>query len=346
MVGICIEREPRLVVALLAVLAAGGAYVPLDPAFPAERLGYMLEDSGAVVLLATRQTAGDFELPEGVAVLDLDAEQATPAGLVDQPLEPGVTAQDAAYVIYTSGSTGRPKGVAVPHRALANFLRSMQREPGLSAADVVAAITTVSFDIAALELLLPLTVGARIELLSRETAGDGYELADALARCEATVLQATPATWRLLLEAQWQPARPLRAFCGGEGLPRDLADALLARVRELWNLYGPTETTVWSTIARVLPAPAAVTIGRPIANTRVYVLSAEGELQPPGVPGELWIGGDGLALGYHRRPELTAERFRTGLAGPGAAERLYRTGDLARWDDAGQLHHLGRLDHR
>lgn len=346
LVGVCLERELRLPVALLGVLAAGGAYVPLDPGFPPERLGYMLEDSGAAVLLTAGDVASDIEVAQGVAVIDLDADDTALADFEAGPLEATATARDPAYVIYTSGSTGRPKGVAVPHGALSNFLRSMQREPGLDAADVMAAITTVSFDIAALELFLPLIVGARIELLSRDVAADGFELSQSLARAGATVLQATPATWRLLLEADWKPERPLRAFCGGEALPRDLADAVLSRVSELWNLYGPTETTVWSTVARVAPAPAAITIGRPIANTQVYVLSPEIEVQPVGVPGELWIGGEGVALGYHRRPELTAERFLPDRFGPRPDGRLYRTGDLARWDAQGRLQHLGRLDHQ
>lgn len=345
-VGLCMERGPQLLVALLGILAAGGAYVPLDPGFPAERLGYMLEDSGAAVLVTAGDAADGIERPAGLRIVDLDSEATALAALEGSVLDGGATATDPAYVIYTSGSTGRPKGVAVPHGALANFLRSMQREPGLTASDVVAAVTTISFDIAGLELYLPLLVGARIELVPRETAADGLALAEVLATSGASVLQATPATWRLLLEADWRPARPLRALCGGEPLPRDLADALLARVAELWNLYGPTETTIWSTAERVMPAPAPITIGRPIANTQCYVLSAQGELQPIGVPGELWIGGAGVALGYHRRPDLTAERFLPDPFSPRTGARMYRTGDLARWDDDGRLHHLGRIDHQ
>ena len=195
------------------------------------------------------------------------------------------------------------------HGALTNFLGAMRREPGLSEADVLAAVTTVSFDIAALELYLPLLVGARVELLTRDTASDGPALAEQLDASGATVLQATPATWRLLLGADWQPARPTRAFCGGETLPRELADSLLLRVAELWNLYGPTETTVWSTLERVGAAPAPITIGRPIANTQAYVLDGHRSPVPIGVRGELWLGGAGVALGYHGRPELDAQHL-------------------------------------
>ena len=346
LVGVCMDRSPALLVALLAVQKSGGAYVPLDPAFPAERLAFMLQDSGARVLLTSGDAASAIEPPAGVCCIDPVALATTLAALDGRDLDPHGSADDPAYVIYTSGSTGRPKGVTVPHGALANFLGSMRREPGLRADDVLAAVTTISFDIAGLELYLPLICGARIELVSRDTASDGAALAEHLNACGATVLQATPATWRLLLEAGWRPARPLRAFCGGEPLPRELAEALLAHAHEVWNLYGPTETTIWSTLERVRHSPEPVSIGKPIANTQVYVLDGQGEPVPIGVPGELWIGGAGVALGYHRRPELSAERFVPDRfsARPGA--RLYRSGDLARWDAQGRLHHLGRLDHQ
>jgi amino acid adenylation domain-containing protein len=253
-------------------------------------------------------------------------------------------AGNPAYIIYTSGTTGRPKGVVVPHRALVNFLHSMLRTPGLAESDTLAAVTTISFDISALEIYLPLIVGARVELIDRTTASDGVALAAQLENCGATVLQATTATWRLLLETDWRPRPGFRAFCGGEALPRDVADALLTRVGELWNLYGPTETTIWSTADKVHPSPALVTIGKPIANTEIYLLDQHGEPVPIGVPGELWIGGAGVALGYHNRAELTAERFIPDRFSRRPGARLYRTGDLARWDLEGRIHHLGRLD--
>ena len=345
-VGVCIERSLDMLVALLAVQKAGGAYVPLDPGFPADRLAYMLDDSGATVLLTTGEAADAVDPPPGVRLFDPAREAGALAALDGGDLDGTPAPGDPVYVIYTSGSTGRPKGVVVSHGGLSNFLGAMRQAPGLAAEDVLAAITTISFDIAGLELYLPLLVGARVELLSRDTASDGPSLIEALRASGATVLQATPASWRLLIESGWTGSPALRAFCGGEGLPRELADALLSRVGELWNLYGPTETTIWSTAERVAPSPAVVGIGRPIANTQVYVLDAHQQPLPVGVPGELWIGGAGVALGYHGRPELTAERF---VADPFAAQagaRLYRTGDLARWDAEGRLHHLGRLDHQ
>ena len=346
LVAVCLPRGLDLVVALLAVQKSGGAYVPLDPNFPTDRLGYMLSDSAAAVLVTADGAAQGVDVGEGVRVLDLAADAAALDAMSPGDLPTAAGPQDPAYVIYTSGSTGRPKGVVVPHGALLNFLQSMQRVPGLTDRDVLAAVTTISFDIAGLELYLPLLVGGRVELIARDTAVDGDALAVQLAACGATVLQATPATWRLLVEAGWQGGPEFRGLCGGEALSRELADALLVRMGELWNLYGPTETTIWSTAERIQPGRDPITIGRPIANTRVYVLDRVGEAVPIGIAGELWIGGAGVASGYHQRPELTAERFVPDrfAALPGA--RMYRTGDLCRWRSDGRLEHLGRLDHQ
>jgi acyl-coenzyme A synthetase/AMP-(fatty) acid ligase len=218
----------------------------------------------------------------------------------------------------------------------------MAREPGLGPDDVVVAVTTLSFDIAVLELLLPLTVGATVVLATAEVATDGRALRALIEQQGATLMQATPVTWRLLIDAGWTAQTPLKALVGGEALPRDLADQLIERGAELWNMYGPTETTVWSTCARITDV-SRITIGRPIANTTVRVLDARGELSPIGVPGELCIGGDGVALGYWNRPELTAERFIPDPFGVSPA-RLYRTGDRVRWRGDGTLEHLGRFD--
>ena len=340
-VGICMERTPDLLVALLAVLKAGGAYVPLDPTNPRERLGHILADAAPPVLLTETGLLGSLPA-HGARVVLLDSEPAEgmPAA---EPLR--ALPENLAYVIYTSGSTGRPKGVEVRHRGVVNYLASMARRPGLGEADVMMAVTTLSFDISVTELLLPLAVGARIELVRRETAADAARLAAAMDAAGATCLQATPATWTLLLEGGWAGRPGLNALCGGETLPRSLADRLLPRVGSLWNVYGPTETTVWSTLYPMAAGERQVPIGRPLGNTTVHLLGRFGELSPPAAPGELAIGGEGLARGYRGRPDLTAERFVPDPYGePGA--RLYRTGDLARRLPGGELEHLGRFDHQ
>jgi amino acid adenylation domain-containing protein len=250
-----------------------------------------------------------------------------------------------AYTIYTSGSTGKPKGVEVTHRNVVNLLWSMRTTPGLSDRDRLLAVTTLSFDIAGLELFLPLIIGAQIILASRETAHDPRLLIKLLNESKATVMQATPATWRLLLEVGWTGLPGLRMLCGGEALPRKLADELLQR-GELWNMYGPTETTIWSATSRVEAAEGPVTIGPPINNTRFYVLDGKQQPLPIGVPGELYIGGDGVAAGYFRNPQLTAERFISNPLTKDPNDRLYKTGDLVRYRPNGTLEFLGRLDNQ
>ncbi len=344
-VGVLLRRSPRLPVALLGVLKSGAAYLPLDPDYPADRLGLMLEDSEAELLLTERSVA-DRCPPVAVPVLDLEDEPVPGShGITPRPAA-RARPRNLAYVIYTSGSTGRPKGVEIEHRSVVNFLTSMAREPGLSESDVVLAVTTVSFDISVLELFLPLVVGARLHLVSREVAADGVLLAAALEESGVTLMQATPASWRLLLDAGWRGNPKLTALCGGEAMSPLLAERLLSRCGALWNVYGPTETTVWSTLARVRDASTPISIGRPIANTRVYVVDGSLRPVPAGETGELVIGGDGLARGYRNRLELTADRF---VASPSEATgdgRLYRTGDLARFTDDGSLECLGRIDHQ
>ncbi len=351
LVAVGLERSASMPLALLAVLRAGGAYVPLDPQYPPERLAFMLEDSAAAVLLT--ETALREAIPAGKAtVVCLDDYAASEAGGASQipapefaPEPPPVTQRDAAYVIYTSGSTGKPKGVQISHGALVNFLDSMRDEPGISAEDALLAVTTLCFDIAGLEMYLPLIAGARLEIAPRADTLDPARLAATLETAGVTVMQATPATWRMLLDSGWQGKPGLKALCGGEALPRDLANRLLEVGCDLWNLYGPTETTIWSALCHLeASVQGTVPIGRPIANTSFYVLDEHGQLVPPGVAGELYLGGAGVADGYLNRPELTAERF---VASPfEAGERLYRTGDLVRQRGDGVLEYLGRLDHQ
>ena len=346
LVGIGMERSLDMVVGLLGILKAGGAYVPLDPEYPKERLAYMIESSALPVLL-TQEKLLDV-LPAGgakVVALDRAWPEIDALGEAAAPAGPAAGPDNLAYVIYTSGSTGQPKGVQIPHRAVVNFLRSMSRKPGLSARDTLFAVTTLSFDIAGLELYLPLVNGARVVMVGRETAQAGEQLAEAVARAGTTVMQATPATWRLLLGAGWSGDPGLKVLCGGEALPPDLAEQILDRAGELWNVYGPTEATIWSTLLQVEKG-GRISIGRPIDNTQVYLLTRQLKPVPAGVPGELHIAGAGLSRGYRGRPDLTAERF---IPDPFSAEpgaRVYKTGDLARWLPDGTLEFLGRIDHQ
>ncbi len=338
-VGIYLERDASLLVSTLGILKSGAAYVPLDPAFPEDRIAFMMSDAElAAVIVDTRQTA---RLPDtAIPRIDLDSS-AIDNRPVTRPAV-AIAATDLAYMIYTSGSTGLPKGVQLPHRAVVNFLCSMREAPGLRPDDVLVAVTTLSFDIAVLELFLPLVTGARVVIADRDTGSDGVRLAALIDAAGATVMQATPATWRLLLNEDWQGRPGLKVLCGGEALPRNLADRLLAAGAELWNMYGPTETTIWSSVSKVATT-GPVTVGKPIANTQMYILDEQLEPAPLGVPGELCIGGDGLAVGYFKRDELTAEKF---IANPFGDGRIYRTGDLARYLPDGDIECLGRTDYQ
>lgn len=346
LVALCVDRSLDMLVALLAIMKSGGAYVPIEPALPADRIAYMVSDAGVRFLVTTDQNAAWLPVENTTIVrIDTDAEaiRAHPSTTPSDEL----AANSLAYVIYTSGSTGRPKGVEIEHRSFANFLCAMQDLPGFGPEDTILAITTICFDISGLELFLPLIAGGTVVIADQDTVSDGRALAEEISRREITVLQATPATWRLLLDSGWEGQTNLKALCGGEALPLDLAGRLAECCGQLWNMYGPTETTIWSTLARIDPGVSTVSIGRPIANTQVYVLDEHMELVPDGVAGNLYIGGDGLARGYRNRPSLTAERFVDDSSGrKGSGKRLYHTGDLARFLDGGELECLGRSDHQ
>lgn len=344
-VGIGLERSLEKVIALLAVLKTGAAYVPLDPEFPRDRLRFMAQDASLALLLTTAALSDRFD-HQSCRLLYLDREMGSIAQMADHNLGPIATPQDLAYILYTSGSTGQPKGVEIPHQALVNFLWSIRHEPGCTAQDVLLSVTTISFDIFGLELYVPLLVGARVEIASRAAATDGRQLRSLCESVRPTIMQATPATWRMLIEAGWLGSKNLTVLSGGEGLPPDLVPLLFDRSLALWNMYGPTETTIWSTIERIERVDQEITIGRPIANTDVYILDQSLQPVPIGVTGELYIGGHGLARGYRGRPELTKERFIPHPFSPEPLARLYRTGDLAHYRPDGRIVHLGRVDNQ
>jgi len=345
LVGLSMDRSVEMVVGMLGILKAGGAYVPLDPGFPRDRIELMVRDS-ALDIVVTQELIAETLPGTHVRQVRIDTDWREIERQAHTNLTPVAHASNLAYVIYTSGSTGIPKGVQLEHRSVVNFLETMHREPGIGADDRLLAVTTLSFDIAGLEIFGPLTAGGSVIIAERATALDGIRLAELIESADATILQATPATWRVLLESGWTGKADLKMLCGGEALPRDLADRLLPLGGELWNMYGPTETTIWSLVERVWPGEMHPGIGRPIANTQVYILDAARRPVPVGVPGELYIGGDGLARGYLKRPELTAERFVPDPFNTTPNARMYRTGDLARWRADGTVQCLGRADHQ
>lgn len=337
-IGLYIERSVDLVVALIAVLKSGAAYLPLDPSYPEDRLAFILDDSGTRIVLS------DTHLPSGssedITVMSVDTD-AAPFPFASPPF--AVHPEHLAYVIYTSGSTGRPKGVQISHRSLTNLVRAMSEQVGLEPTDRWLALTSLSFDIASLEVFAPLLGGAEL-IVQEDVDGDAVRLLEAVRSAEATLIQATPSGWQMLLEAGLGEHPSVRIICGGEALPQDLAERLNSRFAAVWNAYGPTETTIWSSLDRI-GHDDSVTIGRPLANTDMYVLDHRFKPVPTGTVGDLYIGGAGLARGLHNRPGATAGRFVPSPWGRAGA-RLFRTGDRARWQPDGRLDFLGRSDYQ
>lgn len=344
-VGILLERSEKMVIAALAIMKAGATYVPMDPEFPAERLQMMADDSGLQFMVTQAKLISRGIAASATRIL-IDSDAPTIESHSREDLNIEIAPQQSAYVIYTSGSTGKPKGVQIPHLALTNFLCSMQAEPGIGPADTLAGVTTLSFDIAALELYLPLIAGAHLLVVGQRDSTDGKRLADIIAKHKVTVLQATPERWRLMIEAGWNGSRNLKILCGGEAMPASLANALVPRGAEVWNLYGPTETTIWSTSKKISDPEEQITIGRPIANTQIYILDRQMNSVPIGVLGDLYIGGDGLALGYLDRAELTAEKFVDVSISGAESRRLYNTGDQAKYLANGEIDFVGRSDYQ
>ena len=342
-VGLALDRSPEMIISLLAILKSGAAYVPLDPEYPKDRVEFMLDDSSAKILLTSAKYHNHFKSAATELLIE-DALVKFDDHSVDDP-KVKIKGDDLAYVLYTSGSTGKPKGVQIRHYNLVNFLLSMQKEPGMKPSDHILIVTTISFDIAGLEIYLPLITGAQIILTTTETAKDGRLLLDLARSEEISFMQATPYTWRMMLEADWYERLPLKILCGGEAMPKDLVNKLTSRTSELWNMYGPTETTIWSTL-KLVTSDEDITIGKPIANTQVYILDEKLNNLTDGSIGEIYIAGDGVAKGYLNRKELTAERFVTNYFSDDASEKMYRTGDLGMINKAGEIKCLGRIDHQ
>jgi len=342
-VAVAIDRSINLVICLLGLIKAGAAYVPIDPHLPADRVNFILDNSGAKLLCTAKKYNEHYAGIEDKLLFD-----EVMLTCRDEPAdEPDVEydGHELAYILYTSGSTGQPKGVAIERHSLLNFLLSMQKSPGIGPKDKLLSITTISFDIAELELFLPLISGAQIIIVDNEVAKDGRTLLEIIKTEQVSIVQATPFTWRMILQSGWSKSLPIKAFCGGEAMPKDLADKLLEKCAELWNMYGPTETTIYSTIKKVLPKDELITIGNPIDNTQVYILDEEQRQVPVGEEGEIYIGGEGIARGYVGRPDLTNERFIDDTFSDSGG-KIYKTGDWGKILDNGEVQYLGRIDHQ
>ena len=343
-IGLAVERTPEMVITLLAIMKSGAAYVPVDPLYPQKRIEFMLQDSSAKILITSKQYKNRFQ--SGVKELLIEDIWPKLSSYPKENIKTNINGSDLAYILYTSGSTGNPEGVQIEHHNLVNFLFSMQKKPGILSGDSLLAITTISFDIAGLELYLPLMSGAELVLADTESAKDGRVLLDIIEGQNITMMQATPSTWRMIIEAGWEKRLPLKILCGGEALPKDLADKLITRCNSLWNMYGPTETTIWSAVKQITANDESITIGRPINNTQLFILDDYLKPLPEGSVGEIYIGGDGVARGYLNRPDLTNERFVANPFHEFSGNKIYRTGDLGKFAENGEVQCLGRIDHQ
>ncbi|MFA7117094.1 MAG: amino acid adenylation domain-containing protein, partial [Bacteroidales bacterium] len=343
-VGIYLDRSIEMVIALIAVMKTGAAYIPLDPIYPKDRIKLILDDASPKAIITHKNLFDN--LPETSAEL-IDINNQEIGQSASKNLKLNTKASAVAYQIYTSGSTGKPKGVQIQHSALNNFLLSMAKKPGCTKTDVLLAVTTISFDIAGLELFMPLLAGAKVVVAKQEEARNADLLINLIEKHNPTILQATPVTFKMLLMANWKGSNYLKVLCGGEAFPLDLAQNLNQVCKEVWNMYGPTETTIWSTIKKVEQNNwngAYETIGFPIDNTQIYVVDEYFKPQPIGVSGELLIGGKGIAKGYYNRPDLNIDRFIDSPFEKGA--KLYRTGDRVKFLEDGDLEYLERMDNQ
>ncbi|MEO8150318.1 MAG: amino acid adenylation domain-containing protein [Bacteroidia bacterium] len=350
LVALSTDRSPEMVIAMLGIVKAGGAYLPVDPEFPAERIAYMLENSNVRYIVTEKSISNKFNFKCEHQLLTDKWETELPLINSKAPVV-DCNSENLAYVLYTSGSTGKPKGVMIPHVALVNLLTAFQKIVNIGAADKMLALTTISFDIAELELFLPLISGATVVIASKEDAVDPRNIMQILADDQITFMQATPATWRMMVDSGWKGNNRLNILCGGEALPVLLSQSLTSGSKNVWNVYGPTETTIWSSTYK-LPAnytngssqEAFVKIGKPIANTSFYILDKNLKRLPVGVEGDIYIGGIGLAKGYLNRPDLTEERFIIDPFDFTGLTFIYKTGDLGKFHKDGNIEYSGRSD--
>ncbi|WP_133054522.1 non-ribosomal peptide synthetase, partial [Niastella populi] len=339
-VGVLLSRSADMIAVLLGVLQSGRPYIPLDPIYPAQRLKYILKHSGCQILITEENRSDHFEIA-GLSILkieDIPVQNENDLITVNDIS----SAHDTAYIIYTSGSTGKPKGIAIAHRSVVNFLNSMRSKPGITANDLLFAVTTCSFDIAVLEMFLPLISGACVYMAGYDTLSDPQRIIKKLEETGPTIIQATPSFYQMLFDSGWEGNGALKVLCGGDLLSEAVAEKLLQHCRELWNMYGPTETTIWSTTGKIEQPKQARNIGAPISNTQIFIVDEQLQLAPIGVPGTIFIGGDGLAAGYYRNEMLTEERFIKNPFNP--KTRIYNTGDLGKWNADGSIEFLGRKD--
>ncbi|MBS1783116.1 MAG: amino acid adenylation domain-containing protein [Bacteroidetes bacterium] len=344
LVAVCMERSLNMLISLLSIWKTGAAYLALDPEYPKDRINFMLEDSGCHLILSSENTKLLSSASSLQQIVVDEAMKQTEN--TEQFVTHNDTGNDLAYLLYTSGSTGLPKGVKITQHNLANFLCSMKDEPGIEKSDVLLSVTSVSFDISGLELYLPLISGATLVIANTDTVKDGRLLKELIIQENATLLQATPSTWQMLLFSGWKEKLPLKALCGGEALTVELAQKILPLCNSLWNMYGPTETTIWSTISKITTVNEAISIGKPINNTQVYVMDEDGNPVSEKQTGEIYIGGDGVAAGYHNRQEATQEKFVADRFTNIPDRKLYKTGDLGKIMDDGSIYCLGRSDHQ
>lgn len=343
-VAVLMPRSIELIISLMAIMECGASYLPMDPSYPSKRLEFMLEDSEAKCIITTKAISSSIQSEATPLYLnDLLSELSV---YPDTPLDLNISNDSIAYILYTSGSTGKPKGVSITHKNLVNLLYSFLENPGMKDSDTLISITTISFDIAMAELFAPLLKGAKLVLTDEESAKDTRILLDIMKSESITMMQATPATWQMLLDSGWDEHLPIRVISTGEALPLALGKQILNLVDELWNMYGPTETTIWSAYTKIESSDELIPIGYPMANTQLYIVNEQGKLVAPGKIGELWIAGDGVAEGYWKRPDLTSEKFIPNPFDNELSTNIYRTGDLAKLLPSGKVQCLGRIDHQ